>query len=53
MADVAKLLLNLVPDMLKRPRQKGYQVPGGPPSIVEAFRLYYDMLETAEEHGIK
>jgi hypothetical protein len=53
MADVATLLLNLVPDMLKRPRQKGYQVPDGPPGIVEAFRLYYDMLETAEERGIK
>ena len=51
-ADVAKLLLNLVPNVLKRPRQKGYQVPDGPPGIVEAFRLYYDMLDTAEKHGI-
>lgn len=51
-ADVAKLAIRLVPDVLKRPQRKGYQVPDGPPGIVEAFRLYYDMLDTAEEHGI-
>ena len=50
--DVAKLALRLVPDVLKRPQRKGYRVPDGPPGIVEAFRLYYDMLDTAEEHGI-
>lgn len=52
-ADVAKLALRLVPDVLKRPPEKGYQVPDGPPGIVEAFRLYYEMLSSAEEHGIK
>ncbi len=51
-ADVAKLALRLVPDVLKRPQRKGYRVPDGPPGIVEVFRLYYDMLDTAEEHGI-
>ena len=51
-ADVAKMALRLVPDVLKRPPRKGYRVPDGPPGIVEAFRLYYDMLDTAEEHGI-
>ena len=51
-ADVAKLALRLVPDVLKRPQRKGYRVPDGPPGIVDAFRLYYDMLDTAEEHGI-
>ena len=51
-ADVTKLALRLVPDVLKRPPRKGYRVPDGPPGIVEAFRLYYDMLDTAEEHGI-
>ena len=50
--DVAKLALRLMPDVLKRPQRKGYRVPDGPPGIVEAFRLYYDMLDTAEEHGI-
>ena len=50
--DVAKLAIRLVPDVLKRPQRKGYRVPDGPPGIVEAFRLYYDMLDTAEEHGI-
>ena len=50
--DVAKLALRLVPDVLKRPQRKGYRVPDGPPGIVEAFRLYYDMLDTAEEQGI-
>ena len=50
--DVAKLALRLVPDVLKRPQRKGYRVPDGPPGIVEAFRLYYDLLDTAEEHGI-
>ena len=50
--DAAKLALRLVPDVLKRPQRKGYRVPEGPPGIVEAFRLYYDMLDTAEEHGI-
>lgn len=52
-ADVAKLALRLVPDVLKRPPQKGYQVPDGPDGIVDAFRLYYEMLGAAEEHGIK
>ncbi len=52
-ADVAKLALRLVPDVLKRPPEKGYRIPDGPPGIVDAFRLYYDMLDTAEEHGIK
>lgn len=51
-ADAAKLALRLVPDVLKRPQRKGYRVPDGPPGIVEAFRMYYDMLDTAEEHGI-
>ena len=50
--DVAKLALRLVPDVLKRPQRKGYRVPDGPPGIVEAFRMYYDLLDTAEEHGI-
>ena len=50
--DVAKLALRLVPDVLKRPPRRGYRVPDGPPGIVEAFRLYYDLLDTAEEHGI-
>ena len=50
--DVTKLALRLVPDVLKRPPRKGYRVPDGPPGIVEAFRLYYDLLDTAEEHGI-
>ena len=50
--DVAKLALRLVPDVLKRPQRKGYRVPDGPPGIVEAFRLYYDLLDTAEEQGI-
>ena len=50
--DVAKLALRLVPDVLKRPQRKGYRVPNGPPGIVEAFRLYYNLLDTAEEHGI-
>ena len=51
-ADVAKLALRLVPDVLRRPPRRGYRVPDGPPGIVDAFRLYYDMLDTAEEHGI-
>ena len=51
-ADVAKLALRLVPDVLKRTPRKGYRVPDGPPGIVEAFRMYYDLLDTAEEHGI-
>ena len=50
--DAAKLALRLVPDVLKRPQRKGYRVPDGPPGIVEAFRLYYNLLDTAEEHGI-
>ena len=51
-ADVAKLALRLVPDVLKRPPGKRYRVPDGPPGIVEAFRLYYDMLDAAEEYGV-
>ena len=51
-SDVAKLALRLVPDVLKRQPRRGYRVPDGPPGIVEAFRLYYDMLDSAEELGV-
>ncbi len=52
-ADVGKLALRLVPDALRRPPRKRYRAPEGPPGIVEAFRLYYEMLDTAEEYGVK
>lgn len=51
-SDVSRLLMHLVPDTLKRLKPKTYQVPDGPPDIVEVFRLYYDVLKTGEEQGI-
>ena len=53
MMDLAKLLLKLIPNWIRRPkRAPGYTLPDGPPGVVEAIRLYYDLLSVAEKRGI-
>ena len=52
LSDAARLALRLVPSVLKRPKTKRYRVPDGPQGVVEACRLYYDMLDAADQRGI-
>lgn len=52
MRDAARLALRLVPSVLRRPKTKRYRVPDGPQGVVEACRLYYDMLDAANQRGI-
>ena len=52
LSDAARLALRLVPSILRRPKTKRYRVPDGPQGVVEACRLYYDMLEAANQRGI-
>ena len=47
------MLSGLVPGALKRNKKKGYNIPDGPPGIIEVFRIYYDLLTVADEKGIK
>ena len=51
-SDVAKLLRRLLPDWLKRRRaQERLTLPDGPPGIVSAVRVYYQLLSMAEDRG--
>jgi hypothetical protein len=52
LADFGKLLLKLVPGRLKRFRQRRrFDLPDGPPGVVNALRLYYELLTIAEDKG--
>ena len=47
-----KLLLKLVPGRLIRFRQRErFALPNGPPGVVNALRLYYELLTIAEDKG--
>ena len=52
-SDVAGLLFRLLPEWLKRRRRRtGPRLPDGPPGVVNALRIYYQLLVLAEEKGI-
>ena len=52
-SDFAGLLSRLVPAWLKRRRRRaGPRLPDGPPGVVSALRIYYQLLVMAEEKGI-
>ena len=51
-SDVGRLLLRLIPSWVgpRRPGQ-GFRIPDGPPGVVDALVLYYDMLTAAQQKG--
>ena len=51
--DAASLLLGLLPGWMTRKRAAGYRLPDGPSGLVDAFRLYYRMLELAGRKGVQ
>ena len=53
LADLGDLLLQLVKNrtFTKEPAHN-FKLPKGPPGIVDAIKLYYEMLDAAEKNGI-
>ena len=52
--DIAKLLSGLLPDLSKLGwRRSAFSIPGGAPGVVDAIRLYYDILTMAEIRGVR
>ena len=45
-------LMSNVKDMFKRGARKVFRLPKGPPGVVEALRLYYQILTTAEQNDV-
>lgn len=50
--DALKLLLGLLPSRLRRGPDRTIPLPDGEPGIVEALRIYYDILILAEAKGV-
>ena len=51
--DIARLLMGLIPDRLRRRKTKrGLRLPDGERGVVEAFRLYFEMLSAAASKGM-
>lgn len=52
--DMARLLFNLLPERFRRRRgAKGLRLPDDERDIVDVFRIYFGMLEVAEERGFR
>jgi hypothetical protein len=50
--DLFSDLLSNVRDLFKGAARKVFRLPEGPPGVVEALRLYYQMLTTAEQNAV-
>ncbi len=50
--DLFSDLLSNVRDLFKGAGRKVFRLPAGPPGVVEALRLYYQMLTTAEQNEV-
>jgi hypothetical protein len=50
--DALKLLLGLLPSRLRRSPDRTIPLPDDEPGIVEALRIYYDILTMAEAKGV-
>ena len=50
--DLFSDLLSNVRDLFKGAARKVFRLPEGPPGVVEALRLYYQMLTTAEQNEV-
>ena len=52
--DSGRLLLKLLPDWAgQRRRKRKFRLPNGPPGVVAALRVYYDLLIMADDNGLK
>ena len=53
-SDIAKLLLTLKPGWLKLGGgDPPFRVPDGPPGVVNALRIYYELLNKAAQKGFR
>ena len=50
--DLFSDLMSNVKDLFKGAGRKVFRLPAGPPGVVEALRLYYQMLTTAEQNEV-
>ena len=51
--DMARLLYNLLPERFRRRKDDpGLRLPDDDPNIVDVFRVYFGMLQTADSRGI-
>ena len=50
--DLFSDILSNVRDLFKGAGRKVFRLPAGPPGVVEALRLYYQMLTTAEQNEV-
>ena len=50
--DLFSDLMSNVKDLFKGAGRKVFRLPEGPPGVVEALRLYYQMLTTAEQNAV-
>ena len=50
--DLFSDLLSNVTDLFKGAARKVFRLPDGPPGVVEALRLYYQMITTAEQNEV-
>ena len=50
--DLFSDLMSNVKDLFKGAGRKVFRLPAGPPGVVEALRLYYQMLTTAEQNAV-
>ncbi len=54
-SDIGDLFSDLLPnlkDLFGRGARKVFRLPDGPPGVVEALKLYYQMLTTAEQNDV-
>jgi len=55
-SDIGDLFSDLLPnlkDLFGRGARKVFRLPDGPPGVVEALKLYYQMLTTAEQNDVQ
>ena len=51
LADIADLLLKLIPDWRIGRRRPAFRLPDGPSGVVQVLRIYYELLSLAEDRG--
>lgn len=55
-SDIGDLFADLLPnlkDLFGRGARKIFRLPDGPPGVVEALKLYYQMITTAEQNDVR
>ena len=50
-SDLARLLANIVPRWARKSGKGRLRLPDGPPGVVEALKIYYDLVTLAEKRG--